>query len=204
MTLVYVAATSAVLLAGLESIVAASSALALAGSGTVDNLDQQLNQITCDVLLVALPELTEDWLNALAGYGLPVVLLAEVTETHLLAAALRGSVRALLSPDAAAEEITAAIASAAAGLVTLEPATVEALVPHARAASEALDEALTPREVEVLGMLAEGLSNKLIAHRLTISEHTVKYHVTSIMAKLHAGSRTDAVMQGIRHGLILI
>ncbi|HCC57899.1 MAG TPA: helix-turn-helix transcriptional regulator [Solibacterales bacterium] len=73
-----------------------------------------------------------------------------------------------------------------------------------RAASEALDEPLTPRELEVLGMLAEGLSNKLIAHGLAISEHTVKYHVTSIMAKLHAGSRTDAVMQGIRHGLILI
>ena len=53
-------------------------------------------------------------------------------------------------------------------------------------------------------MLAEGLSNKLIAHRLGISEHTVKFHVTSIMAKLRAGSRTDAVMQGIRRGLVMI
>jgi DNA-binding NarL/FixJ family response regulator len=53
-------------------------------------------------------------------------------------------------------------------------------------------------------MLAEGLSNKLIAHRLGISEHTVKFHVAAVMAKLHAGSRTDAVMVGIRRGLVIV
>jgi DNA-binding NarL/FixJ family response regulator len=53
-------------------------------------------------------------------------------------------------------------------------------------------------------MLAEGLTNKVIAYRLGISEHTVKFHVTSIMGKLHAGSRTDAVMQAIRRGLVMI
>jgi len=65
-------------------------------------------------------------------------------------------------------------------------------------------EPLTPREVEVLGMLAEGQSNKSIAYRLGISEHTVKFHVTSIMGKLNAGSRTEAVTQGIRQGLIML
>ncbi len=204
MILVYVAAPSAVVRAGLESIVASSSTLELAGTGSIHDVEDQIDRVTADVLLLALPPLNEDWLGTLAGYGLPVVLLAEAPAPHLLAAALRGNIRAVLSPDANAEEIAAAIGSAAAGLVTLEPAMLDTLAPHMRAASEALDEPLTPRELEVLGMLAEGLSNKLIAHGLAISEHTVKYHVTSIMAKLHAGSRTDAVMQGIRHGLILI
>ena len=200
---VYVAASSVVVRAGLESIVAASGTLELAGAGSIHHLQQRLDT-TADVLLAAVPQLNEEWLGTIAGCSLPVVLLAEVPEPQLLSTALRANLRAVLSPDANAEEISAAIGSAAAGLVTLEPSMLDALTPHARAGPETLDEPLTQREHEVLGMLAEGLSNKLIAHRLTISEHTVKYHVTSIMAKLHAGSRTDAVMQGIRHGLILI
>ena len=65
-------------------------------------------------------------------------------------------------------------------------------------------EALSPREIEVLGMMAEGIGNKEIAARLAISEHTVKFHVASIMGKLHAGTRTEAVMLGVRMGLILV
>jgi DNA-binding NarL/FixJ family response regulator len=63
---------------------------------------------------------------------------------------------------------------------------------------------LTPREIEVLGMIAEGLGNKIIAARLGISDHTVKFHIASIFAKLNAGSRTEAVTIGIRQGLIMI
>jgi DNA-binding CsgD family transcriptional regulator len=63
---------------------------------------------------------------------------------------------------------------------------------------------LTPREIEVLGMLAEGLGNKTIARRLGISEHTVKFHVGSILAKLDASSRTEAVTLGARRGLIML
>ncbi|HXF26085.1 MAG TPA: response regulator transcription factor, partial [Bryobacteraceae bacterium] len=68
----------------------------------------------------------------------------------------------------------------------------------------ALPEPLTPREIEVLKMLAEGLSNKLIAVDLGISEHTVKFHVNSILGKLNAGSRTEAVTTGIRRGLVIL
>jgi DNA-binding NarL/FixJ family response regulator len=67
-----------------------------------------------------------------------------------------------------------------------------------------LSEPLTAREVQVLRMIADGLGNKQIAWQLGISEHTVKFHVTSIMAKLHAASRTEAVAAGIRHGLVLV
>ena len=65
-------------------------------------------------------------------------------------------------------------------------------------------DALTPREREVLDMLAEGLSNKEIAWRLQISEHTVKFHVASVFAKLDVSTRTEAVMQGIRRGLVML
>jgi DNA-binding NarL/FixJ family response regulator len=71
-------------------------------------------------------------------------------------------------------------------------------------ASVPLEEHLTPRELEVLEVLAEGLSNRAIAARLQISEHTVKFHVASIFAKLGAENRTDAVMRGVRQGLITL
>jgi DNA-binding NarL/FixJ family response regulator len=67
-----------------------------------------------------------------------------------------------------------------------------------------LYEALTPRELEVLEVLAQGLSNRAIAARLAISEHTVKFHVSSIFAKLGAENRTDAVRRGVRLGLIAL
>lgn len=63
---------------------------------------------------------------------------------------------------------------------------------------------LTPRELEVLRLMADGASNKIIAHRLGISGHTVKFHVTSILSKLHAGSRTEAVTLGVRQGLVYL
>jgi NarL family two-component system response regulator YdfI len=66
------------------------------------------------------------------------------------------------------------------------------------------DEALTNREREVLELVSQGLSNKLIARRLQISEHTVKFHISSISTKLGASSRTDAVSRGVRRGLITL
>jgi NarL family two-component system response regulator YdfI len=119
-----------------------------------------------------------------------------------LADALRSGVRAVLPRHSSASQIVAAIEAAAAGFVVLEPGDLDGLLVNPQTAS--LAEPLTPREVEVLAMLAEGQSNKAIAHRLGISEHTVKFHVTSIMGKLDAGSRTEAVTQGIRQGLIML
>jgi DNA-binding NarL/FixJ family response regulator len=67
-----------------------------------------------------------------------------------------------------------------------------------------LVEALTPRELQVLRLIAEGMPNKEIADQLSISEHTVKFHVASVLGKLQAASRTEAVTQGIRRGLVPI
>ena len=201
---VHIAASSAVVRAGLETVVCSSGTLSLGGTGSTDQLLQQLDELTADVLLLALSQLNEDWITSLSGYALPVVVLADIPDAPLLWAALRGNIRGVLSPEASPEEIVAAVSSAAAGLITLQPAAVELFSHNSRAVSENLDDPLTPRELEVLAMLAEGLSNKLLAYRLGISEHTVKFHVTSILNKLQAGSRTDAVMQGIRRGLIMM
>lgn len=190
---VHIVASSAVVRAGLESVVNSSGTLSLAA-----------DELTADVLLASLAHLTEDSITALSSYSLPVVVLADLPDAPLLAAALRNNIRGVLPAEASPEEIVAAVASAAAGLVTLPPAAIELLSQASRPASEALEDPLTPRELEVLAMLAEGLSNKLLAYRLGISEHTVKFHITSILTKLQAGSRTDAVMQGIRRGLIMM
>ena len=131
-----------------------------------------------------------------------LVVMADDPGLPGIAEALRSGVRAVLSRHSSASQIVAAIEAAAAGFVVLQPGDLDGLLINPQPAS--LAEPLTPREVEVLGMLAEGQTNKSIAHRLGISEHTVKFHVTSIMGKLNAGSRTEAVTQGIRQGLIML
>jgi DNA-binding NarL/FixJ family response regulator len=103
---------------------------------------------------------------------------------------------ALLPANASAEQIVAAIEGAAAGLIVLH-------ADHAGSMSAApIDDPLTPREREVLHMLAAGLGNKEIAARLHISDHTAKFHVSQILAKLSAGSRAEAVSIAMRRGLV--
>ena len=201
---VSVAASSAVVQAGLASVVRSSGALELADMIRIEEIEDRIHEIAADVLLLQLPQLDEEWMGTLAESSAPVVLLTDAAEAVLLTAGLRANIRAVLFADSSPAEIVAAICSAAAGLITLQQSTLELLASDRRPALADLEEPLSPRELEVLGMLAEGLSNKLIAHTMRISEHTVKFHVTSIMAKLHAASRTDAVMQGIRRGLVMI
>lgn len=141
-----------------------------------------------------------------AGPGL-VLLCDELTRSQMVRA-LQGGVRGILPRDATAEELFAAIESVAAGLTAFHADDLDLLLPAHRATPTEEDgfpgEPLTEREIQVLGMLAEGLGNKIIAARLNISEHTVKFHVSSILAKLGADSRTEAVTRGVREGLIMI
>jgi DNA-binding NarL/FixJ family response regulator len=129
--------------------------------------------------------------------GLHTVLLLDTADSAQVSAALRSGIRGVLSREATPEEIESAIQAVNAGLIVLTP---ESMPPP----SEALTEPLSDREREVLDLIAEGLSNKLIAHRLNISEHTVKTHVAAILAKFGAGSRTEAVSQAIRRGLVML
>jgi DNA-binding NarL/FixJ family response regulator len=111
----------------------------------------------------------------------------------------------VVSLDAPPEEVWAAVAAVARGLVVLPRALTERLLQGPAVfggAVEELVEPLTAREREVLGLLGQGLSNKMIARDLHISEHTAKFHVSSIYTKLGASSRAEAVSLGARHGLI--
>ena len=122
----------------------------------------------------------------------------------------RHSIRAQLPNTATAGEVVAAVLAAAQGLIVLTPSQAETLfhppqnAPASARIVPALVEALTPRELQVLRLMAEGLANKEIADQLGISEHTVKFHVASVLGKLQAASRTEAVTQGIRRGLVPI
>ena len=129
----------------------------------------------------------------------PTVLL---TDDVISPDTVSAGVRAILPHDATPAQIVAAVYAAAAGLIAM-PAG-ESIAPLTLAPHDEFVERLTPRELEVLEMLAEGVSNKLIAYRLQISEHTAKFHVVSILGKLHASTRTEAVMRGVRLGLIKI
>lgn len=136
-----------------------------------------------------------------------VVLVDQVRRTGILRM-LKSGARGLLLSGAHAEEITEALAAVHYGLVVISPEILEALAPTVGElpAYEEVPpgEPLTPREVEVLGLLADGASNRKIAHRMQISEHTVKFHVSSILNKLDATTRTEAVTRGYKEGLILI
>jgi DNA-binding NarL/FixJ family response regulator len=107
------------------------------------------------------------------------------------------------------DDLVDVLDAVAAGLVVIpagEVAALQSAPPRslARLASQAQSAALSPREREILGLLAEGLGNKIVAARLGISEHTVKTHVASIFTKLGAETRAEAVAIGARTGVILL
>lgn len=151
----------------------------------------------------------EDW-SALVQSRAPDLLVTDSPDAlpagaHALVLSpdsvpLEGPVRASLPPDASAEELAAALRAVEAGLLVLHPSLRLPGPSHDGHPATPL----TARETEVLAMLAEGLGNKIIAGRLGISDNTVKFHVSSILEKLEAGSRTEAVTRGLRQGLVII
>jgi DNA-binding NarL/FixJ family response regulator len=136
------------------------------------------------------------------GFRLPTIVLLDEPHAELARAALTAGAAAVLSRHAAAGELLAALDAVAAGLLVVDPAARDAFARPL--AHRALVEPLTPREREVLDMLAAGLSNRRIAERLAISENTAKAHVAAILAKLGAESRTEAVTAAIRLGLLYL
>jgi two-component system nitrate/nitrite response regulator NarL len=144
------------------------------------------------------------WLERLGGAGEDgPPALALVVEEQAGAEALAAGARGLAFRDIEAPRLAAALRALASGLMVFDEAL---LSPRARPrpAAPALPEALTPRETEVLQLLAQGLSNRRIAEGLGISEHTAKFHVNAIVTKLGAQTRTEAAMRAARLGLVLL
>ena len=115
---------------------------------------------------------------------------------------LSGAPVAYLPSDVDAAALTAAVRAAATGLIVLDPTVAGATGVHTHTRTSEGAETLTAREREVLLLVAEGLPNKAIARELGISEHTAKFHVGSLLGKLGAASRTEAVTLATRRGIL--
>jgi two-component system, NarL family, response regulator YdfI len=202
-----VGATSAVRRAGLESIVRNHAEFHLAGSfGTMATLVSFARSAELDVIVVDSDSVRDLLPGPISDAA--IVLLTEVSDARTISRLLRSGVRAILSRESDEDDVLSAIYAAYDGLVLLNAATADSLAAiygdQPLEVEDELSEEMTSRETEVLRMLAEGAVNKEIAARLGISEHTVKFHISAILDKLGASTRTEAVTLGIRRGLIPI
>jgi two-component system nitrate/nitrite response regulator NarL len=194
--------------AGLAAALASEPDIVVVGRlGPSDDLISQATTFDADAVLFDLgweggrdaPAL--DALNDLADAGaVVVVMVAEAVQARgpwLIGA------NAILSRESPAPTLAAGLRAASAGLVVVTPELSDVLSLRSREA-EPLIEDLTPRELEVLGLVADGLTNRAIAQRLGISENTVKFHLNAILGKLGAQSRTDAIVRATRLGIIAL
>jgi len=188
---VLIVAASPLILAGLQSLLADSGVDIVGSAADLESLAKQLDDLEPDVLLVETSaEARQAFVDEMAGEeifrGYPVVVLAQSMPPGWASEALRAGVRAVLPSEVSAEQLRAALEAAAVGLVVVHPSEVSAVLPAPAALSSPvreLPEPLTPREREVLQMISAGLGNKEIAGRLSISDHTVKFHVASILGE---------------------
>jgi len=211
-TRVLIAATSDSRLSELEQMLRGDPSLLVTGAVTsLAILPQRAATFQADVVLLDLVQPDPQFAAAtvtLQRTGASVIALVDDPDGNWTRQALRSGILGILPRNSAPADILLAIRSGKRGLIMMEPDLLrEVLGPGSVRAAESdfeTVEELTDREVEVLRMLAEGLANKEIASRLGISDHTVKFHISSILAKLSVSSRTEAVTVGIRKGLILL
>jgi two-component system, NarL family, response regulator YdfI len=210
---ILIGANSEVARVGLASVLSKNRALQLLGSLSIDDALAQFQDFRADVVLLDLESPADELMSVATesnrvALSPVLVILADHAEKIPAAGAFRSGVRAILPREATSEEIFAAIQASVAGLVVLHPDALGSVLPliqgREQPALDSSDQLLTAREIEVLRMIAEGLGNKEIASKLRISEHTVKFHISSIFAKLGSSNRAEAVTIGIREGLIMV
>jgi DNA-binding NarL/FixJ family response regulator len=227
---VAIVAASPLARAGLAAMLPAPAFEIIASVPSLEALEESLEETDADAIVLDWSDgQTRDpaaraRLSAVARET-PVVLLQPDVEANQLSQIARSANTSLAhgngssSPFAAvlpnnvpAEQLRAAINAVAAGLVVAVPQNASVYGGHSIVNSRVgepsvsldIPEPLTPRERQVLQMLASGLANKEIAAKLNISDHTAKFHVAAILGKLGAATRTEAVTIAIRHGLILL
>jgi DNA-binding NarL/FixJ family response regulator len=202
---IFVAADARTTRDALRAAIVSANELEFAGEAGIEEALARFETLRPLIAIVDAPDIE----SAYQAIDTPahVVVLADTTRDEINDL-LRAGAFAVLPRDAETSVVIAAARAAAAGLVAVLRDAAPALASASSARSWSADEDasphLSPREREVLRLLAGGTGNKAIALRLGISEHTVKFHVASILAKLHAGSRTEAVTEGIRRGLVML
>ena len=174
-------------------------------AATLPFLRSLITQTSADLAVIDLEghvesSVVRDWLFEFVEL-VPLLLLTSEPDVAIFNRMLDEKVGGLLRADASADQVTQAIRSLTSGLMIMDGALLHRLVRGSEDATP-LPEALTSREMEVFGLLSDGLGNKEIASRLNISEHTIKFHVRSILGKLGASTRTEAVSRGLRGRLI--
>jgi len=210
MTRVFVVAQAPMMRVGLRTILTTGEMQVVGEAARPAEFANELVDI--DVIVLAEEELLQVLQRAVGGNRTPALVVLSSNNSRLMTMLNALSPRGwgVVPADASTAQLQAAVAAAAQGLIALPTLQAEQLLEQRAVVAlsdidTALpDEALTTREREVLELLSRGLPNKLIARRLQISEHTVKFHVSSIYAKLGATSRTDAVSRGVRRGLITL
>jgi DNA-binding NarL/FixJ family response regulator len=206
MTRVLIAAPTPALRAGLRALLSTADIEIVGEAAALAAPEVDLS--AADVVLVAEVELLADAARAIGAEArLAMLALANDDRAAEQLRALPLIGWGILPLDASQTELQAAIHTVAQGLVVLPPALIEQLLRQRGpivALAQSRAEPLTPREREVLQLVSQGLSNKLIARELQVSEHTVKFHISSIFAKLGAASRTEAISRGARQGLITL
>jgi DNA-binding NarL/FixJ family response regulator len=195
---------------GLTSLVQGMTGVKAVGGGGIAEAASLAGQLLPDAVLLDAGDGEPEDLDAIARLaaaqpGLPIVALSG--DQSAVSQALAFGASALLPLGTDAETLAAALLASAKGLATIARADLATLLPEEERidpAVKAPTEALTHRELEVLQLMARGLTNRQIARRLQISEHTVKFHAGAILGKLSARSRAEAVARAIGLGWILV
>ena len=191
--------------AGLAALLADQPGCSIAGQITPQDASGGPDVYRADVAVWDVGWDAANTLEQMAGArdaGPPVIAL--VPDESAVAASWNAGARGILPRDLDGAVLRDAIAVVEKGLAVLDPELANTMVAATGPPLAPPEVDLTPRELDVLGLMAEGLANKTIAERLTISEHTVKFHVNAILSKLAAQSRTEAVTRAMRLGLITL
>lgn len=219
MNRILIVAPYASLRAGLDALLADDPDCAVVGAASgSEELEHLLHDTPADILLLDMGESDNDvprLLSLASEQDMAVIMLGEQARDISRLSASDISAWAYLRRDADSVEIAGAMRAVSAGLVALDrtliglfAAPIPPVMSSPLISSPSMPllpgETLTAREREVLQLIASGLANKQIAGKLSISLHTVKFHVASILAKLSANSRTEAVTQGARRGLVTL
>jgi DNA-binding NarL/FixJ family response regulator len=207
---VLIVSTNPLARGGLAAMLEGMPRVKAVGSTGIVEAASLAGQLLPDVVLLDVGDGELEDLDAIARLaaaqpGLPIVALAG--EQDALAQALTFGASALLPVAVDPETLAVALLASARGLVSIPRQEIATLLPHDERIEPALNaptESLTPRELEVLQLMARGLTNRQIARRLEISEHTVKFHAGGVLGKMNARSRAEAVARAIGLGWILV